>query len=102
MELGVTVIIAIAFVLIFLLLGTIKRARHKSVALIMISLTLFLFFSFVYVAKTNHVSLNTVSGLFDATKIYFNWLGSAFGNLKSITGYATKLDWEGTNRTKQG
>ena len=101
MELGVTVIIAIVFVFIFLLSGTFKRAKHKFIALFMISLTLFLFFSFVYVARTNHVSLSTTSGLFDATKIYFSWLGSAFGNLKSITGYATKLDWEG-NQTKRG
>lgn len=102
MELGVTVIIAIAFVLIFLLSGTFKRARHKFVALIMISLTLFLFFSFVYVAKTNNVNLTTVSGLFDGTKVYFAWLGSVFGNVKSITGYATKLEWEGDNQTRTG
>ena len=99
MELGVTVIIAIALVLIFLLSGSFKRAKHKFVALFMIGITLFLFFSFVYVARTNDVNLRTVSGLFDGVKIYFNWLIYAFGNVKTTTGYATKLDWSGNNET---
>jgi len=41
------------------------------------------------------VDLKTVPGLFKAVKIYFSWLGSVLGNMKSITTNAIKMDWNG-------
>jgi len=46
------------------------------------------------------VDLSTISGMTDATKLYFSWLFSVFGNFKTITAGAIQLDWgETSNKT---
>ena len=64
-------------------------------ATLLIALILFGYFSFTISFKDRTVDLKTVEGLMSASKIYFSWLGSVFGNLKSITTYAVKKDWNG-------
>ncbi len=43
--------------------------------------------------------INSVDGIVDFGKVYFAWLGAAFGNVKETTGYLSKQDWsvEGNN-----
>ena len=36
-----------------------------------------------------------------ATSVYFSWLGSTFGNLKSITSYAVKMDWKSNESVEE-
>ena len=90
-------IVAIAIIAIYVLVE-LKRFRHKIFAIFLIALILFVYLSATYVFKGRNVDLKTVPGFIEATKIYFNWLLSAFGNLKTITTNAIHMDWGG-NRT---
>jgi len=101
MAIGVTLFIVGGLIALIWILIEMKRLRHKTFAIFLITLILFTYFSFTYVAKKNDVQLGSVSGLLNGGKLYFSWLGSLFGNVKSITGYATDLDWK-TNETKGG
>jgi len=58
------------------------------------ALILFTYFSFTATLKGKDLDLKTISGLTTATKLYFTWLGSMFGNLKTITTNAIKMNWK--------
>ena len=95
MVIGVTLlIVAVAIIAIYFLVE-LKRFRHKIFAIFLIVLILFVYLSAAYVLKGRDIDLKTASGFFEATKIYFNWLLSAFGNLKTITANAIRMDWGG-------
>jgi len=49
--------------------------------------------TFFGVVKAHNISLDTLNGFLSAVKIYSSWLVHAFGNIKSITGEAIKMDW---------
>ena len=102
MAIGVTLFIVGGLIALIWLLIEMKRMRHKVFAIFLITLILFTYFSFTYVAKKNDVQLSSVSGLLNGGKVYFSWLGSLFGNVKSLTGYATDLDWQDNNVTRGG
>jgi|SRR3989344_517850 len=95
---GIIFIVAIFLLLIWFFLGF-RRARHKFFSHTLIILLIFVAFTFALSIRGYDVSFKTVSGVIDAGKVYFGWLGAAFGNFKSVTGYATKLDWKGNNET---
>ncbi len=67
--------------------------RHKIFAIFLIGLILFAYLSFTFVLKDKDIDYSSVSGLVDGTEIYFSWLGSIFGNAKTITTNAIKMDW---------
>ena len=95
MAIGVAIlIIAVAIIAIYFLIE-LKRFRHKIFAIFLILLILFVYLTAMYVFKERDVNLKTASGFIEATKIYFNWLLSAFGNLKTITANAIHMDWGG-------
>ena len=99
MVIGTTLfVIAILIVAIWVVIE-IKRFRHKVFAIFLIALILFTYLSFTVVIKKHDVDLKTVPGMIDASKLYFSWLGSVFGNLKSITTSAIKMDWKSANQT---
>ncbi|MBI2045506.1 hypothetical protein HYT23_05595 [Candidatus Pacearchaeota archaeon] len=98
---GFILIIGAVVLLIWLLTGF-KRLRHKFFAMFLIILILFTVISFSVVTKNRGVDLKTAPGVLQAGKLYFSWLGSLFGNVKSITGYATDLDWKSSNSTNGG
>lgn len=72
-----------------------KRMKHKVFALFLIGLLLFIFFSAVFVFNGKEIDYKTAPGVMSATKVYFSWLGSIFGNFKTITTNAINLDWKG-------
>lgn len=97
MVLGVVIfIIAILVIAIWMIFGF-KRMRHKLLAIFLIALILFTFFSFNTAFKGKDLSVNNISDLGKITKIYFSWLGNVFMNLKTISGQAVKMDWQGNN-----
>ena len=75
-----------------------KRMRHKLWALLLIVLILFGYISFTVVLKDKNIDYHSFSGLMRAGKIYLIWIGSIFGNLKTIVGNAINMDW-GVNNT---
>jgi hypothetical protein len=86
------IIVAILVVGIWVLIE-IKRMRHKFFAIFLIAIILFTYISFSITMKSNNLDLTTIDGLSKATKLYFLWLGSAFGNIKSITINAIQMNW---------
>ena len=97
MALGVIIfIIAIVVIGIWMIFGF-KKIKYKLLALFLIALVLFSFFNFSSVFKGKDISINNISDFGKITKIYFSWLGNVFGNLKTISGQAVKMDWQGNN-----
>jgi len=98
---GVGLIFAIVLILIVLIWVFIefKRMKHKLFAIILIFAILFFYFSMAYVFSGANVDFKSYSGIKHATNLYTSWLFSAFGNLKSITGNAIKMDWSSKNST---
>ena len=60
---------------------------------------MFVYLTFAFVAKGHAIDLRTASGVVQAGKVYFSWMGQAFGNLKTLSTNAIKMDWvpEGQN-----
>tara|TARA_B100000315_G_scaffold193550_1_gene184073 strand:- start:26 stop:343 length:318 start_codon:yes stop_codon:yes gene_type:complete len=71
----------------------IKRFKHKIFAIILIAFIIFAYVGFVVISQDNNIDLTSVSGVVDATKIYFSWIGSVFVNIKTATVNTIKLDW---------
>ncbi len=98
MVMGITLLVIVVLIISIYVFIELKRFRHKMFAIFLIALILFVYLTAMYVFKGKDVNLKTVPGSIDAVKIYFNWLFSIFGNLKTITANAIHMDW-GTNKT---
>jgi hypothetical protein len=92
---GFTIAIIAGIIILIWILFEVKRARHKIFAMFLIALILFSYFSFTFVIKKNDVDIKSSSGMAEAGRLYFSWLGSLFGNLRTITANAIKMDWKG-------
>ena len=95
MAIGMTLFIVAILIIAIWVVVEIRRFKHKLFAIFLIALILFGYLSFTISFKDRAVDLKTIEGLTTASKIYFSWLGSMFGNLKSVTSYAVKKDWDG-------
>ncbi|MDP1729294.1 MAG: hypothetical protein Q8L27_03775 [archaeon] len=74
--------------------------RHK---ILIIAIVFFIFIfviTFLNVVNSSSVNLKTASGLFQAGKVYFSWMGHLFGNVKVLTGNAVRMDWFGNMSAK--
>lgn len=94
MEIGVTLFVVAVLVLFIWVFIELKRFKHKIFAMVLIALILFSYLSFSVVLRNEDINYKSIEGLTKATKIYFSWLGTVFGNLKSVTSYAVKQDWK--------
>jgi hypothetical protein len=101
MGFGVTLFVIVGLIAVIWLLIEVKRMRHKVFAIFLISLILLTYFSFLTVFKDSGVDYKSVDGLINAGGLYFSWLGSIFGNVRTITTNAIKMNWE-TNSTSGG
>lgn len=95
MVIGITLFVIIVLIITIWVFIELKRFRHKIFAIFLICLVLFLYLSFNAVFKGKEINLKNIPGITAATKIYFSWLGSIFGNLKTITANAIQMDWKG-------
>ena len=95
MAIGMTVLIISALIAAIWVIIEIKRLKHKLFAIFLIGLILFGYFSFNVSLRGQDIDVKTVSGIIEVSKIYFSWLGSAFGNIKDITTNAINMDWKG-------
>ena len=101
MGVGITFIIIAILVLAIWIFVEFKRFRHKIWAIFLIALILFTYFSFTSVIKGKDIDIKTFTGMKEAGKLYFLWIGNAFGNLKSITTNAIGMDWRGIEKINQ-
>jgi len=90
------IITAVVIIAIWVLIEM-KRMRHKFFAVFLIVLILLFYVSAYYVFKDREVDLKSYSGIKEASGIYFTYLGGVFGNMKSITTNAIKMNWGGSN-----
>ncbi len=72
----------------------VKRFKHKIFAIFLMILVVFLYFGAFAVFQDREVDLGSVSGVMDATKVYFSWMVNIFGNFKTLTAGAIQLDWK--------
>ena len=89
----------IIIVLVVIGIFTIKmnHLRHKFFIVLVVLLALFFYASITFVASKNNIKLDTYEGFSKAIQIYGGWLVNLFGNFKSLTGNAVKMDWSSTN-----
>ena len=69
--------------------------KHKFFVFLVILLIIISYLSFTIVLKNQNIDYKSVSGVVKASKLYYAWLGSLFGNFKTMTSYAVKMDWKG-------
>ncbi|MFC1682036.1 hypothetical protein ACFL0X_00275 [Nanoarchaeota archaeon] len=99
MEWGFTLFVVVALIAVVYIFIEIKRLKHKLFAIFLIALILFSYISFSVVLKDKDIDYKTTSGMTEASKVYFSWLGSLFGNVKTITTNAVGMDWS-SNQTE--
>ena len=95
MEFGIALFVISILVIAIYVLIELKRLRHKMFAIFLIVLILFTYISFSVVLRGQDVDYKTIPGIISASKLYFSWLGSLFGNFRSMTTHAIKMDWTG-------
>ncbi|MBU0894736.1 MAG: hypothetical protein KKF48_00535 [Nanoarchaeota archaeon] len=93
MAVGIALFVVAVLIIAIWVFIEIKRLRHKVFAMFLIALILFAYISFAVVIKDRNLDFKSIEGWIVAGKIYFSWLGSIFGNLKTITTNAIKMDW---------
>lgn len=96
---GTSLIIIIALVALIWALSEFQKIKHKLWAVILIGLLLFAYLSFVIVLKDKDIDYKSPTGLIQASKVYFSWLGSVLGNFRVITSHAINLDWQPPEET---
>jgi hypothetical protein len=99
MEIGGAIFILLILIIAIWVVIEIKRMKHKLFAIFLIILILFGYFTFTTAVRGYDVNLTSFSGVVEAGKIYFSWLGYMFGNLKTISTYAFKQDWRNETET---
>ena len=99
MAIGVTLLIIAVLLIAIWVIFEVKRFRHKLFAILLIGLILFTYISFAAVLKGKDLDLKSAIGIKEAGTLYVSWLGSIFGNLKSITTHAVDMDWKQVNET---
>ena len=92
-------IVTLVVILLIWLFIEVKRAKHKFFAILIIVLILFLYFSITVVFKDKPLDYKSMDGISNASKIYFDWLGFFYGNVKTVTMNTINMDWTG-NSTK--
>lgn len=76
--------------------------KNKIIAVVLIVVLVFIISTFMSVVKNNSVDFKTISGIINLVKIYFVWLGQAFGNIKVLTANVVKMDWMPQNMSFTG
>jgi len=90
---GTALLIVSGIIISIWVLIELKRFRHKIFAIFLIILVIFLYFGMFVVFQDREIDLSSISGMMEATKLYFSWIFSIFGNFKTITAGAIQLDW---------
>ena len=93
--------IAVVVVLIIIAFSLVKfrHFKYRMFLVFLIIVLLFIYFTASSVLAPYHLNLKTMSGIGTGAKIYFAWLGDAFGNVRTLTSNAVKMDWSLKNST---
>lgn len=102
MAIGTTLLIVGILVALVWIVIEFKRFRHKLLAVFLIVLIILTYVSFLVTFKGKDINLNSIEGIKEAGTLYFSWLGSVFGNVKTITTNAIKMDWSPEENVSSG
>lgn len=91
-------VVAVLIIAVYVFIE-LKRFQHKLFAIVVIALILFTYLSASVIFKDKGLDFSSPEGMIEGTKVYFSWLGSLFGNFRSITSHAIQMDW-GANETE--
>jgi len=94
------IIIVVLVVLAFAFLR-IRHMKHKLFLIVFILILLFFYTTGSQVLSEQSINWKSVAGVEKGLRTYFAWLGGIFGNLRSITANAIKMDWVQKNRTEE-
>lgn len=92
---GLSWIIIGILVVVFLLLLKFRHVKHRFFALVIVLLLVFFYFTSTSLLSGKNIDFRTFEGWVSAGKLYFSWLGHAFGNARVVVGNAVKMDWAG-------
>jgi len=90
----VIVLIILAFVFLKM-----SHAKHRISLIVFILVLLFFYITVSRVFTQYDIDWKSSAGMEKGIKVYFSWLGGAFGNLKTITANAIRMDWSQKNKT---
>ncbi len=93
----VLILLVIVAILAISKLIHLNALKHKIVVIILFILLVLFIMTFVSVANSSSVSLKNPSGLLQAGKVYFSWLGHIFDNARVLTGNAVRMNWFGNS-----
>jgi len=99
MAVGIALFVVSILIIAIWIIIEVKRLKHKIFAIFLIALILFTYVSFAITLKGKDIDFKTVPGMVLAGKLYFSWLVSVFGNMKSITVNAIQMDWDVKEKT---
>ena len=92
---------AVIILIVFLVLKLVMKKQAI--------VTKFAFFIFItliltvgYVYTVTDMEIKSTEDVLSFTGVYFSWVSSAFGNVKSITANAIEQDWSVKNDTGTG
>jgi len=97
MVVGIALIVVSVLVVGIWVFIEMRRLKHKLFAIALIALILFTYISFSITIKNEDIDFKTLPGITKASKLYFSWLLSVFGNMKGLTTHAIKMDWSGND-----
>jgi len=75
----------------------VKRIKHKLFAIFLVIAIIFFYWGAVIVFQGQNIDFTSLSGITEASKVYFSWLSSVFGNMKTITASVINMDWSSYN-----
>ena len=87
----------IILLVIVLALIIFKGTKHKVVKVVLTVIFLTFVISIIMTyqpLKEAGINLKSPSGMITAVKVYFSWLGNAFGNAQDLTASAIKMNWQ--------
>jgi len=78
-----------------------KIAGKKQEWVLKFVIITFIFFMLTagYVYVQTDSSVGNFSSAVNFTKAYFSWLSGTFANMKDISGYISKQEWDSENKT---
>lgn len=90
----------IVFMSIFITIVVLKVTNTKQAIVVKLVMILFIFLALTlgYVYVQTNPNFDSAESVIGFGKTYFLWVGSFFGNIKTITSDAINLNWE-VNKT---
>ena len=92
-------LLIILIIVAVLLVLKLDHIRRKIFFIVILGLILVAYLTFHFATVDKELDYSSFEGVVNVGKVYFSWIGQAFGNIKTITLNAVGMDWVPENRT---